>query len=317
GTAHFLPAAGAPSPALAVPPVLALGRGTAPGNRPHLGSPSAPHDLLRDAVGRHLHRDHRPRGDHERPLTPDYPTDPHRPVAGPGRSPPVLRPGPHPELGRSRHRLGQGRAPLQGLPGHHLGGTGHDRTEPVRTGRTHDHTGRLGTRGHGPRHPLLAGPHLCPDRAVPTAQHRSGHHERVPGGLLNHTRRGAAHGPGLRQARRRTRRGTYGRTWAMMASAGTELDAAGIGAHRLREDYLRCRALHAHHGRTYYTATRVLPAERRPAIHALYGFARWVDDIVDEPTPETTMDEQRARLDAIDIDLGRALAGKEPNEPVL
>ena len=103
----------------------------------------------------------------------------------------------------------------------------------------------------------------------------------------------------------------------MMASAGTELDAAGIGAHRLREDYLRCRALHAHHGRTYYTATRVLPAERRPAIHALYGFARWVDDIVDEPTPETTVDEQRARLDAIDIDLGRALAGKEPNEPVL
>jgi len=103
----------------------------------------------------------------------------------------------------------------------------------------------------------------------------------------------------------------------MMASAGTELDAAGIRAHRLREDYLRCRRLHAHHGRTYYTATRVLPAERRPAIHALYGFARWVDDIVDEPAPDTTVDAQRARLDEIDIDLGRALAGEEPGEPVL
>lgn len=103
----------------------------------------------------------------------------------------------------------------------------------------------------------------------------------------------------------------------MMASATTELDAAGIRASRLRGDYLRCRALHAHHGRTYYTATRVLPAKRRPGVHALYGFARWVDDIVDEPAPGTTVDDQRARLDEIDADLGRALAGEEPSEPVL
>ncbi|WP_017584927.1 phytoene/squalene synthase family protein [Nocardiopsis ganjiahuensis] len=102
-----------------------------------------------------------------------------------------------------------------------------------------------------------------------------------------------------------------------MTTATGELDAAGIGPGQLRDDYLRCRALHALHGRTYYTATRVLPPERRPGVHALYGFARWVDDIVDEPGPDTTPADQRARLDAIDADLGRAFTGGEPDEPVL
>ncbi|MFD6951521.1 phytoene synthase [Nocardiopsis sp. TSRI0078] len=105
-------------------------------------------------------------------------------------------------------------------------------------------------------------------------------------------------------------------------SAGTaELDAAGITGRPLREAYLRCRTLHARHGRTYYTATRVLPPERRPGVHALYGFARWVDDIVDEPPPGTTPEKQAARLDGIDADLARVLAGGRArdagNAPVL
>lgn len=101
-------------------------------------------------------------------------------------------------------------------------------------------------------------------------------------------------------------------------STGTgELDAAGIEPERLRGDYLRCRALHARHGRTYYTATRVLPPGRRPGIHALYGFARWVDDIVDEPAPDTGVEAQRARLAEIDADLRRVFRGGQPDEPVL
>jgi phytoene/squalene synthetase len=103
----------------------------------------------------------------------------------------------------------------------------------------------------------------------------------------------------------------------MMTSATGELDAAGIEAGRLRADYLLCRALHARHGRTYFAATRVLPPERRPGIHALYGFARWVDDIVDEPGEDTTPDEQRARLDEIGADMETAFSGGEPREPVL
>jgi phytoene synthase len=53
----------------------------------------------------------------------------------------------------------------------------------------------------------------------------------------------------------------------------TDLDAA----------YQLCRRINARHGRTYFLATRLLPADRRPAIHALYGFARVADEIVDAP----------------------------------
>jgi phytoene synthase len=65
-------------------------------------------------------------------------------------------------------------------------------------------------------------------------------------------------------------------------TAGRELDAAGITDPSLRAAYELCRRLNARHGRTYFLATRLLPPARRPAVHALYGFARWADDIVDD-----------------------------------
>ncbi|QVQ54257.1 phytoene/squalene synthase family protein [Spiractinospora alimapuensis] len=89
----------------------------------------------------------------------------------------------------------------------------------------------------------------------------------------------------------------------------SELDAAGITGVALRRDYACSRALHARHGRTYYLATRVLPAARRPAVHALYGFARWVDDMVDEAPPECPPEERAAVLDAVERDLRAALSG--------
>jgi phytoene synthase len=46
--------------------------------------------------------------------------------------------------------------------------------------------------------------------------------------------------------------------------------------------YERCRELHKRHGRTYYLATRLLPAWKRRHVHALYGFTRYADEIVDQ-----------------------------------
>jgi phytoene synthase len=65
-------------------------------------------------------------------------------------------------------------------------------------------------------------------------------------------------------------------------SARSELDAAGITDPALRHGYLRCRASNARHGRTYFLAGLLLPPAKRPYVHALYGFARHADDIVDE-----------------------------------
>ncbi|MFI7389657.1 phytoene/squalene synthase family protein [Streptomyces tendae] len=96
-----------------------------------------------------------------------------------------------------------------------------------------------------------------------------------------------------------------------------ELDAAGITDPRLRAAYTRCRLLNARHGRTYFLATRLLPADRRPAVHALYGFARWADDIVDDTGAETTPAERAAALTRLDRLLRQALTGGGPaDEPV-
>ncbi|MFE0419744.1 phytoene/squalene synthase family protein [Streptomyces tendae] len=99
---------------------------------------------------------------------------------------------------------------------------------------------------------------------------------------------------------------------------GRELDAAGIIDPELRAAYTRCRLLNARHGRTYFLATRLLPADRRPAVHALYGFARWADDIVDDTGAEATPAERAAALTRLDRLLRRALTGGGPaDEPVV
>jgi 15-cis-phytoene synthase len=88
-----------------------------------------------------------------------------------------------------------------------------------------------------------------------------------------------------------------------------ELDAAGVVDPVLRTAYLRCRELHAAHGRTYFLATRLLPVERRVHVHALYGFARYADEIVDAPDGT----DPRARLDVLSDELTRALSGPAPD----
>ncbi|MFD4638082.1 phytoene/squalene synthase family protein [Lentzea sp. NPDC058436] len=98
-------------------------------------------------------------------------------------------------------------------------------------------------------------------------------------------------------------------------SAERELDAAGITAPALRDAYRRCRELNALHGRTYYLATRLLGAEQRPAVHALYGFARWVDDVVDDV--HSGIDAKVAELGAIDARLQAALDAGATDDPVL
>jgi 15-cis-phytoene synthase len=77
---------------------------------------------------------------------------------------------------------------------------------------------------------------------------------------------------------------------------GRELDAAGITDPALRAGYLRCRALSAEHGRSYHLATMLLPAAKRPYVHALYGFARHVDDLVDDTSATLTGERRAQRL---------------------
>lgn len=100
-------------------------------------------------------------------------------------------------------------------------------------------------------------------------------------------------------------------------SVDRELDAAAITDPVLRRAYQRCRALNAEHGRTYYLATRLLPRQRRPAIHALYGFARWADDIVDEVHDGRTPAERAAQLSTVEERLVAGLDAGGSDDPVI
>ena len=50
----------------------------------------------------------------------------------------------------------------------------------------------------------------------------------------------------------------------------------------LEQSYALCRDFNRRHGTTYYWSTQVLPQVKRHHVHALYAFARYADDIVDE-----------------------------------
>ncbi|MGH3787032.1 MAG: phytoene/squalene synthase family protein [Pseudonocardiaceae bacterium] len=96
-----------------------------------------------------------------------------------------------------------------------------------------------------------------------------------------------------------------------------ELDAAGVTDPALRVSYTRCRELNAAHGRTYFLATRLLPPGRRPAIHALYGLARYADDIVDDLSDTRPWPQRLVQLDAVSRELRAGLERGHSDHPVL
>jgi phytoene synthase len=92
-----------------------------------------------------------------------------------------------------------------------------------------------------------------------------------------------------------------------------ELDAAGIEDRVLRASYDACRRRNAAHGRTYYLATLLLPAAKRPAVHALYAFARQADDLVDTLDPMATMESRDRALSR----WSEAFVAGDANDPLL
>jgi phytoene synthase len=82
----------------------------------------------------------------------------------------------------------------------------------------------------------------------------------------------------------------------------------------LVDGYETGRRMLRRHDPTYYLATRRLPRELRPATHALYGFVRTADEIVDGPHRAATPAARRAALDAWEAELH---AGADSSAPVV
>ena len=64
----------------------------------------------------------------------------------------------------------------------------------------------------------------------------------------------------------------------------------------LAASYQECKRLNRKHGTTYYWSTLVLPQDKQPYVHALYGFCRYADEIVDDLSSTATIDEKAALL---------------------
>jgi 15-cis-phytoene synthase len=84
----------------------------------------------------------------------------------------------------------------------------------------------------------------------------------------------------------------------------------------LTASYRHCRYLHRRYGRSYYLATRLLPAWKRPHVHALYGFARHADEIVDR-TEDRPVTERERRLREWSRRFIDGLHGERVDDPVL
>jgi phytoene synthase len=80
--------------------------------------------------------------------------------------------------------------------------------------------------------------------------------------------------------------------------------------------YERCRELHKKHGRTYYLATRLLPGWKRRHVHALYGFTRYADEIVDR-TEDLPPAERAALLTEWSDRFVAGLRGEPVDDPLL
>ncbi len=73
--------------------------------------------------------------------------------------------------------------------------------------------------------------------------------------------------------------------------------------------------MHRRHDPTYYFATRRLPAEVRPAVHALYAFVRSADELVDGPDRAAQPAAREAALNRREAELWAAVAGAETADP--
>ena len=85
---------------------------------------------------------------------------------------------------------------------------------------------------------------------------------------------------------------------------------------RLLESYAFCRDVHRTFGRTYYLATRLLPRWKRRHVHALYGFTRYTDEIVDR-LDAARPEDRVARLRRWRAQFFAALDGAPVAQPIL
>ena len=94
------------------------------------------------------------------------------------------------------------------------------------------------------------------------------------------------------------------RSVSFAATPGTRSDSDPD----LDSAYRTCRRMQRRHDPTYYCATMRLPRDVRPAVHALYGFVRGADQLVDGPNRPPDPAARRLALDRWQDELEQGVA---------
>ncbi|MDQ2895802.1 MAG: phytoene/squalene synthase family protein [Actinomycetota bacterium] len=101
-----------------------------------------------------------------------------------------------------------------------------------------------------------------------------------------------------------------------LSSAPATARSPGLSP-EVRLAYGACRRMQRRHDPTYYWATRRLPPEIRPAVHALYGFVRGADELVDGADRPSDPAARRRALDDWQAELERGRASGRSRHPVI
>ena len=141
---------------------------------------------------------------------------------------------------------------------------------------------RLAGAGHAPGHAVRPGSHVPAVRAVPAVEHRPAGARPGVRGVRHAARRRHADGARQRQARGGARAGVRGPPDRYRVRWSGDRRTPAASPEALAAGYARCAEITREHGTTYYWGARLLPAERRRHVHAVYALCRLADDIVDD-----------------------------------
>lgn len=85
----------------------------------------------------------------------------------------------------------------------------------------------------------------------------------------------------------------------------------------LHRAYRRCKRMQLRHDPTFFWATSRLPRDVRPAVHALYGYVRGADELVDGAGPGVPPDARRRALDGWERALIEGRRAGRSDHPVI
>lgn len=90
----------------------------------------------------------------------------------------------------------------------------------------------------------------------------------------------------------------------------------------LKPAYSHCRAITRHYAKTFYMATRFLPNDKQRGIFAIYGYCRYIDNLVDDNVDLidnrcVANDQLSEKLDKLRVKISGIYSGKvQTNDPI-